>query len=231
MKTKSKSILEPQNFSAQQTGQIRPSKLRYIFGLIIDVRIQALFRAKTGALPFWHACSRLKHGNVRGFLSWLNLVQAVHLHACARLEGSVWTRMASAALTTLPWWMDRRGGWTIVLRGPSTFGESVAIQPHATMLSLLDSFQGSRAVEESSGGALEDELLEAVRLSEGGLRHYENYRDKRHFKQRRLRRRKRRLNTVEAAMNAEAGLETAPPGETLEIGESYRFNHYTKSNT
>ena len=96
---------------------------------------------------------------------------------------------------------------------PTTTGH-VQVMASATMLSLLDSFQGSRAVEESSGGALEDELLEAVRLSEGGLRHYENYRDKRHFKQRRLRRRKRRLNTVEAAMNAEAGLETAPPGDS-----------------
>ena len=38
MKTKSKIILESPNFPAQQTGQIRLSKLRYIFGLIIDVR-------------------------------------------------------------------------------------------------------------------------------------------------------------------------------------------------
>ena len=44
MKTKSKDILEPLNFPAQQTGQIRPSKLRYIFGLIIfDVRVEVDF--------------------------------------------------------------------------------------------------------------------------------------------------------------------------------------------
>ena len=92
----------------------------------LAVLLRAFSSAKTGALPFWHACSRLKHGNVRGFLSWLILVQAIHLHVCAYFGAhSVTFRMASALLTTLPWWMDRRGGWTIVLQGKSTFSEVV----------------------------------------------------------------------------------------------------------
>ena len=31
----------------------------------LGVLVRAFSSAKTGALPFWHACSRLKHGNVR----------------------------------------------------------------------------------------------------------------------------------------------------------------------
>jgi len=41
MKAKPKSILKPLNFSAQQTRLIRPSKLRDVYGLIIDVRVEA----------------------------------------------------------------------------------------------------------------------------------------------------------------------------------------------
>ena len=104
----------------------------------LGVLMRAFSSAKTGALPFWHACSRLKAGNVRGFLAWLHLVQAIHLHACARLETRLYVRMVLALLTTIPWWMDRRGGWTIVLRGASSFGEIVNEQPtNSSTLSLL----------------------------------------------------------------------------------------------
>lgn len=101
---------------------------------LICVLMRALSSSKTGMLPFLHACSR--KGGVRGFLSWLNLVQAIHLHVCANAESAP-VRMLSAMLTTLPWWMDRRGGWTIVLHGPSTFGKSVQMQPRASVFSLL----------------------------------------------------------------------------------------------
>ena len=104
----------------------------------LGVFARASSSAKTGVLPFWHACSRLKHSNARGFLSWLHLVQAIHLHTCARLE-MTWPRMASALLTTIPWWMDRRGGWTIVLRGASSFGDIVdeGSSAKSSTLSLL----------------------------------------------------------------------------------------------
>lgn len=39
----------------------------------LGVLVRAVSSAKTGALPFWHACSRLKHGNARGFMSWCAL--------------------------------------------------------------------------------------------------------------------------------------------------------------
>jgi hypothetical protein len=65
-------------------------------------------------------------------------VQAIHLHVCARLEASTALRMLSALLTTLPWWMDRRGGWTIVMKGSSTFSEIVDAEPkNGSTLSLL----------------------------------------------------------------------------------------------
>ena len=40
MKTEPKSILEPLNFPSLQSGQSRPSKLRYFFGLINDARVE-----------------------------------------------------------------------------------------------------------------------------------------------------------------------------------------------
>ena len=103
---------------------------------LLGVFTRASSNAKTGALPFWHACSR--KGNARGFLSWLHLVQAIHLHVCVRTE-SCPMRMLSALLTTLPWWMDRRGGWTIVLRGASSFGDIVndGSSSRTSTLSLL----------------------------------------------------------------------------------------------
>jgi hypothetical protein len=88
----------------------------------LGVLMRALSNAKTGALPFIHSCSR--RGPVRGFLCYLHLVQTLHLHLCVRVE-STYVRFASALLTTSPWWMDRRGGWTIVMRGKSTFGDAV----------------------------------------------------------------------------------------------------------
>ena len=103
----------------------------------VGVLVRALASRKVGALPFFHACSR--KGSVRGFLSLLNLVQIIHLHCCAHLE---WTcsRMLSAVLTTLPWWMDRQGGWTLVMSGKSSFGEQVddvAISPKASVPTVL----------------------------------------------------------------------------------------------
>lgn len=100
----------------------------------LAVLVRALSNAKTGALPFLHACSR--RGSVRGFLSYLNLVQTIHLHLCAVLD-STHLRFACALLATSPWWMDRRGGWTLVLKGKSTFGNAVDASVGASIGSLL----------------------------------------------------------------------------------------------
>ena len=79
----------------------------------------------------------LTHTCCRFAIHRLLVVQAFHLHVCARCESYV-PRMVSALLTTVPWWMDRRGGWTIVLRGASSFSEIVNDQQHNTStLSLL----------------------------------------------------------------------------------------------
>ena len=108
----------------------------------LGVLVRALASRKVGAMPFWHSCSR--KGSVRGFLALLNLVQTIHLHCCAHLENTA-ARMLSAVLTTAPWWMDRRGGWFIVLRGSSTFGEQVddaAISPRASAATILIAHAG-----------------------------------------------------------------------------------------
>ena len=84
----------------------------------LGVLVRAFATSKRGTIPFLAGCSR--KGGVRGMLSMLNLMQAIHLHVSARSRWST-TRALSAVLTTAPWWMDRRGGWTIILSGPSTF--------------------------------------------------------------------------------------------------------------
>ena len=45
--------------------------------------------------------------------------------------------MIGCLLTTMPWWMDRRGGWTIVVHGESSFGKTVSEQSKARRLVLL----------------------------------------------------------------------------------------------
>ena len=105
---------------------------------LLGVLVRAWSRSSTvGAnLPFLHSCSR-RSGSIRVFLSWLSLVQAVHLHICARLESPA-LRMLSAALTTLPWWMDRRGGWTVVLRGRSSLGDVInELTPRVSIVTAL----------------------------------------------------------------------------------------------
>jgi len=130
------------NLSILFCGNDLPVPVLTAFDLMLaflGVLVRALSSHKTGNLPFFHACSR--KGSVRGFLSLLNLVQAIHLHACASLERTSF-RMLSALLTTLPWWMDRQGGWYIVMSGASSFGEAVnepilKIHPARSVLSLL----------------------------------------------------------------------------------------------
>ena len=46
-------------------------------------------------------------------------------------------RMIGCLLTTMPWWMDRRGGWTIVVHGESSFGKTVSEQPKGTSVQSL----------------------------------------------------------------------------------------------
>ena len=126
------SDVQRQQLSYLWCGNPPPLPVLAVYDVILaalGVLVRALSSRKTGNLPFFHACSR--KGTVRGFLSLLNLVQAIHLHFCAAFDSTL-SRMLSALLTTVPWWMDRRGGWYIVLRGSSTFGETNSVEAAST---------------------------------------------------------------------------------------------------
>jgi len=127
---------------AQERPQSNASALllaAYDIGLAgLGVLVRALSTSKKSRTPFLFGVASLssRKGGIRGFLSMLNLVQAVHLHVCAQ---SCWatSRALSALLTTAPWWMDRRGGWTIVLDGPSSFSASVDEDLREPMLQIV----------------------------------------------------------------------------------------------
>ena len=95
---------------------------------------------------------------------------------------------------------------------PALSAGRVQVMASATMLTMLDHLRAGKdaGTEDASAGL--GYGLEAVRLSEASLRHFENNRDKRHFKQRRLRKRKQAVVAAQASGSEvdAAAVPTAP---------------------